>query len=442
MSSAGPESIDAALERLGALHPRKIDLSLGRIQRLLDALGNPEQSLPPVIHIAGTNGKGSTAAFLKAIAEASGLRVHLYTSPHLVRFNERIVLNGQTVDDERLKAAFDVIEETNAGEPITFFEVTTAVAFHLFSQTPGDLLILETGLGGRFDATNVIAEPAVTAITPISLDHKEFLGDRLDDIAREKAGIMKKNRPVVVGPQTEEVMAVLEARAHVLHAPFHEWGQDFRAFPEHGRMVYEEDSLLWDLPKPGLLGSHQIANAAVAVRMARLIGLEEDAACDGLPRAEWPARLQRLIEGPLAELAHHYQASVWLDGGHNAGAAEALAASLGEIEADDSRPLVLISAFSKNKDAQAFFSYFEGLAARVIAIEFASGRDGSQTPQQVADASRQAGIMAQTAAGLTEAVHDACQEYDHPRVLICGSLYLAGEVLALGTDHKPTATPG
>ena len=442
VSPGAPESIENALERLGRLHPKKIDLSLDRIERLLHALGDPHLSLPPVIHIAGTNGKGSTAAFLKAMFEAAGERVHVYTSPHLVRFNERITLAGQIVDDARLADAFARCEAANGDALITFFEVTTAAAFLLFSETPAERLILETGLGGRVDATNVLIAPDVTVLTPVSLDHREFLGDTIEAIAAEKAGIVKRNRPVVVGPQMLEAEHVIVSVANAMGAPLYLWGQDFRAYPEHGRLVYEEEELLWDLPAPGLIGSHQIANAAVAIRAARLAGLDEEAAREGLPKARWPARLQRLTGGPLHQIAARHGAVLWLDGGHNPAAAEVLAASLGELESGEERPLVLISAFSINKDAAAFFAYFEGLASRVIAVTFAGGREGAQSAQSTADAARTAGIPAQTAAGLAEAVRDACEDYDHPRILICGSLYLAGEVLALGTGETAVRTPG
>lgn len=439
--TAAPESIDAALSRLARHHPKSIDLSLDRMERLLEALGRPQDRLPPVIHIAGTNGKGSTAAFLKAIAEAAGDQVHVYTSPHLVRFNERIVLCGETVDDTRLKAAFARVEAANDGAPITFFEATTAAAFVLFAETPAQRLILEVGLGGRFDATNVIA-PEVSVITPVSLDHQAFLGDTVEAIAAEKAGITRPGVPLVVGPQSDGARAVIAEAARRLGAPAVFWGEDFRAFPEHGRMVYEEDTLLWDLPKPALEGSHQIINAGLACAAARACGYDQQAARKGIASARWPARLQRLAAGPLAEIAHEAGAELWLDGGHNPSAAETLAAALGQMDGASERPLVLISAFSVNKDAGAYFGFFSGLAARVIAVTFAGGREGAQQAQAVADAARGAHIPAQTAAGLREAVRDVMEDYEQPRVVICGSLYLAGEALALGTEQTVQSTPG
>ncbi len=438
---AAPESIDAALARLARHHPKKIDLSLDRIERLLEALGRPQDRLPPVIHIAGTNGKGSTAAFLKAIGEAAGDRVHIYTSPHLVRFNERIVLAGEIVDDARLKAAFDRVEAANGDAPVTFFETTTAAAFLLFSETPADRLILEVGLGGRLDATNVVA-PQVCVITPVSLDHQAFLGDTVEQIAAEKAGIIKPGVPVIVGPQSDGARAVIAEAARRLGAPIQVWGEDFRAWREHGRTVFEEETLLWDLPEPALAGAHQVINAGIACAAARLCGYDQSAAREGLRTARWPARLQRLTAGPLADITQPRRAELWLDGGHNPSAAETLAAGLGQMEGASERPLVLISAFSVNKDAQAYFGYFAGLAARVIAITFAGGREGAQRAQAVADAARAADIPAQTAAGLREAVHDALEDYDRPRIVICGSLYLAGEVLAMGTGDTVQSTPG
>jgi len=442
VSASGAESVDQALRRFEALHPKTIDLSLGRIERLLDALGRPQDRLAPVVHVAGTNGKGSTVAFLRAICEAEGEAVHVYTSPHLVRFNERIRIAGEIVDDAQLADAFRRCESANDGAPITFFEITTAAALLLFAEAPADRVILEVGLGGRVDATNVVSAPAACAITPVSFDHMEFLGDTIEAIAGEKAGILKAGVPAVIGPQTPGALDVIEAEAARLNAPLSIWGRDYRAYPEHGRLVYEEESLVWDLPAPALPGPHQIANAAVAIRLARVLGLGERAAREGLSAADWPARLQRLKTGPLAEIAASLEAELWLDGGHNPSAAEALAASLGEIGAREDRPLVLIAAFSARKNARAFLSYFEGLAARVIAVGFDGGRDGAQPPQTVADAARAAGVPAQTAAGLMEAVFDAAEDHERPRIVICGSLYLAGQALAWGGDTPARPTRG
>lgn len=436
------ETIDAALARLGRLHPKSIDLSLGRLEALLEDLGNPQDRLPPTIHIAGTNGKGSTAAFLTAISKAAGERVHVYTSPHLVRFNERIVLAGEIVDDARLAEAFARVEATNGEREITFFEVTTAVAFLLFSETPADRLILEVGLGGRLDATNVIAAPQVSVITPVSYDHQDFLGDTIEQIAAEKAGIIKPGIPVVIGPQMEAASRVIEEAAGRLGAPVRVWGQEFRTYPEPGRLVYEEEHLLWDLPEPSLVGPHQVANAGIAIAAARAAGYEESAVGRGLESTQWPGRLQRLVTGPLADIARAAGAELWLDGGHNPSAGEAVAASFGQMPQADERPLILICAFSAKKDAQAYLHYFSGLASRLVAVTFEGGREGSQSAHALAEAGRRAGLPSQTAAGLTEALHDALDGFEHPRVVLCGSLYFAGQVLAMTQGGAVHSTPG
>ncbi len=437
-----PETIDAALERLARLHPKSIDLSLDRIEALLDKLGRPQDRLPPTIHLAGTNGKGSTAAFLRAIAEASGEKVHVYSSPHLVRFNERIRLAGDIVDDARLKSAFDRVEAANGEDPISFFEATTAAAFLLFSETPADRLILETGLGGRLDATNMLDAPQCTLITPVSLDHQGFLGDTVDQIAGEKAGIIKPGVPLILAAQQAAAQAVIELAARRLGAPVTAWGKQFRAYPERDRLVYEEEELLWDLPAPALQGPHQFVNAGVAIAAARACGYGHDAVREGLKSAIWPARLQPLKSGKLAAITQAKGAELWLDGGHNPAAGEALAASLGQMPGAGDRPLVLIAGFSVNKNAAAYLQYFTGMAARVIAISFGGGRDGAQSAQTLAEAARSVNLPAQTAAGLIEAVHDALEDYERPRIVICGSLYLAGEALALEGGQTVQSTPG
>ncbi len=434
-------SVADALARLSILHPARIDLSLDRMHRILGALGNPQDRLPPVIHIAGTNGKGSTTVFLKAMCEAAGERVHAYTSPHLIRFNERIVLAGREVSDAQLVEAISRVEAANAGAPLTFFEATTAAALLLFSEIPADRLILEAGMGGLRDATNVLTRPALTLMTPISLDHQAFLGASLAAIAADKAGIMRAGVPCLTGPQPDEAFSVLERAAARANAPLAAFGRDFQAWREHDRLVYEEEDLLWDLPLPGLRGNHQITNAALALAAARRLGLPEDAVRDGLKRACLPARLQRLTSGVLAGIATPAGAELWLDGGHNPAAGEALAASLGELEARGERPLVLICGFSAGRDAAGFLAPFAGLAGLVITVEAFEARDGVMRAQEAADAARKVGLFAQTAAGLSEAVHDACHLFETPRIVICGSLYLAGAALALG-GTKPLVTPG
>lgn len=379
---------------------------------------------------------------LKAIAEAQGERVHVYTSPHLVRFNERIVLAGTMVSDRALLDAFARCETANDGAPITFFEITTGAAFLLFSETPADRLILEVGLGGRFDATNVIARPAVTAITPVSLDHQDFLGDTLSLIAPEKAGILKPHIPAVIGPQPAEAEDAILKIAEAVGAPTALWGRDYRAYGEHDRLVYEEENLVWDLPRPALIGEHQIINAGIALAAARAMNLPEAAARAGLPQAVWPARLQRLKSGPLFDIAARAGAELWLDGGHNPSAGIVCARAMADLEGREARPLVLVCGFSPKKDVAGYLSAFSGLAQRVIAVPFATGRDGSVPAADVARAAEAAGLDAVTATGLVPALKNAAQGSPPPRILICGSLYLAGEVLALGEGARPQSTPG
>lgn len=434
------DALQPVLDRLAALHPKKIDLSLGRLEALLEKLGRPQDRLPPVVHVAGTNGKGSVCAYLRAMAEAAGERVHVYTSPHLVRFNERIVLAGEIVDDARLTEAFARCEAANQDAPITFFEITTAAALLLFTETPADRLILEVGLGGRFDATNVIAKPQVTVITPVSLDHAEFLGTDIAGIAGEKAGILKTGIPAIVGPQRPEAEDRITAIANAIGAPARLWDRDYRAWSEQGRLVYEEENLLWDLPRPALAGEHQIINAGIAVAAARAAGFAEPAVREGLETASWPARLQRLASGPVVAAAG--EAEIWLDGGHNAAAGQALARAMADLEARAPRPLILICAMSANKDAVAFLSPFAGLARRVQAIAFAGGRDGSQHPSTLAEAAAKAGLVAETNADLYSAIADAVRDDPPPRILVCGSLYLAGEVLGLNSGTRPHKTSG
>ncbi len=426
---------DAILERLLSLHPKRIDLVLDRIARLLAALGHPDLKLPPVLHVAGTNGKGSVCAFSRAMLEAQGLRVHVYTSPHLVRFHERIRIAGRLIEEDELSAALEECEETNAGAPITFFEITTAAALLVFSRHKADALILEVGLGGKYDATNVIAQPRAVAITPVGLDHQEFLGSSLTGIAAEKAGIIKPRVPVIVGPQEDEARDVIERRADALGAPLCMFGQDFFAHQEHGRMVYQDEQGLLDLPLPKLAGRHQIDNAAIAIAMLRQAGWGNEAAIEkGLRSVEWPARLQRLTRGALVDLAPK-GAEVWLDGGHNPHGAAAVARAMADLEERAEKPLYLICGMLKTKDAAGFFAAFQGLARHVatVAIE---GEDASRGAGELYDVARSSGLDASPAEDLDDAMMQVsawsrARPYEgKPRILICGSLYLAGRVLA------------
>lgn len=428
---------DAILSRLLTLHPKRIDLSLGRIERLLAALGRPDLRLPPTIHVAGTNGKGSTIAFLRAMLEAAGKRVHVYTSPHLLRFNERIRLGaeggGRLVDDDRLNAALERCEQANGGQPITFFEVTTAAAFSLFAETPADWLLLETGLGGRYDATNVIANPKATIITSISIDHPEFLGATVDKIAYEKAGIFKRGAPAIIGFQSEPAERVLEREARRVGAPLVVAGQDFHVREENGRLVFEDEHGLLDLPLPRLAGRHQHENAAGAIAALRAVAPEipTSAIEAGLTRAEWPARLQRLMRGPLVDLAPS-GAEVWLDGGHNEDGGRVLAEAMAEFHDRAPRPLALICGAQTTKDVRALLRHFSGLAREVVAVPV-EGEHKSWPPEEVAALAKAEGIPNAAAANSVEealAILRARTFDRPPRVLIAGSLYLAATVLA------------
>ena len=428
--------VDAIVARLTALHPKRIDLSLGRIERLLAALGHPENKLPPVIHVAGTNGKGSTIAFLRAILEAAGKRVHAYTSPHLVRFNERFRLaaagDGVLVSDAELSATLEECERVNAGAPITVFEITTAAALLLFARHPADVVLMEVGLGGRLDATNVIAHPLATVITPISIDHVDFLGDSLDKIAAEKAGILKRDTPAIVAAQPRDALAVIERQAARLKAPLKIAGEDWTATEERGRLVYQDDAGLLDLPAPKLFGRHQFENAGLAIATLRAIKALKIAPAafeGGLTKAEWPARLQRLTQGALVALAPP-GSEVWLDGGHNPDGGRAIAAALADLEERVSRPLVLIVGMLASKDCAGFLGNFTGLARRLIAVPMPNA-DKGLSAEAVADAARGIGLAATSRDNLSEAF-EAARKLDlepPPRILITGSLYLAGDVL-------------
>lgn len=428
---------DAILSRLLDLHPKRIDLSLGRVERLLASLGRPETRLPPVLHVAGTNGKGSTIAFLRAMLEASGARVHVYTSPHLLRFNERIRLGaeggGRIVEDAPLNAALERCERANAGEPITFFEVTTAAAFLLFSETPADWLLLETGLGGRCDATNVVAAPNATIITSISIDHQEFLGSTVEKIAFEKAGIFKRGAHAIVGYQTEPAAQVLERQARRVGAPLTIAGRDFHMREEGGRLVFEDEQGLLDLPLPRLAGRHQHENAAAAIAALRAVlpDLPTAAIENGLTGAEWPARLQRLLRGRIVDLAP-LGAEVWLDGGHNEDGGRVLAEAMAEFHDRAPRPLALICGAQVTKDVRALLRHFSGLARSVVAVPV-EGEHKSWPPEEVARLARAEGIaLAAAARNVEEALQMLGEEEfrQPPRVLIAGSLYLAASVLS------------
>jgi dihydrofolate synthase/folylpolyglutamate synthase len=418
---------EAIIERLHSLHPKLIDLSLGRMQACLDALGNPERRLPPVIHVAGTNGKGSTCAFLRAIAEAAGLRVHVYTSPHLVRFHERIRLAGALVSEDALAEALEHVERVNAGEPITVFEVTTAVAFHLFATVPADLLVLEVGLGGRFDATNVVDAPVATAITSISMDHMDFLGDTLAKIAFEKAGIIKHSVPCATGAQPAEVLAVLESVAAERGAPLLRRGRDWDvSYQPDAGLTWTDSAACIPTPPAGLPGPHQADNAGIAIAALRAwnpLWLTEAAIVEGIARAEWPGRMQRLTGRLAALLPAGWE--LWLDGGHNAGGGVAIAAHLGQAFAD--RPTHVLVGMKGGKQSDAFLGPIIPLATSLWAVA-EPGQHLAMPVEAIVEAS---GGVAHIGGTLEQALRAVPRDGPPARVLICGSLYLAGEALKL-----------
>ncbi len=422
------------MTRFLALHPKLIDLKLDRTLSLLEKLGNPQNRLPPTVHVAGTNGKGSSIAFMRSMLEAAGKSVHVYTSPHLVHFHERIRLNGKLVSEPALVEAFERCEAANNKAPVTIFEMTTVAAILLFAEHPADVLLLEVGLGGRFDATNVVEAPLACVITPISMDHKEYLGERLEGIAAEKAGIIKRGVPVIVASQSDAVRDVMEAEAEKLSAPLIIGDQDFQAYEEHGRLIYQDADGLLDLPLPRLAGRHQYVNAATAIATLRVAfgsDFPVSAIEQGLARVEWPARMQKLAGGHLARIAPQ-GAELWLDGGHNAAGGKALAETVGELEEKTARPLILIVGMLANKETDAFLKPFTGLAQEVFAVEI-PGEHAGRLATDTANIARQVGLQAAIAGSPKETLAFlAARDWPvPPRILICGSLYLAGEILKL-----------
>ncbi|MEM9475583.1 MAG: folylpolyglutamate synthase/dihydrofolate synthase family protein [Pseudomonadota bacterium] len=414
---------DIILQRLMSLHPKIIDLTLDRMWRILDALDHPEQRLPPVIHIAGTNGKGSTLAMLRAGIEGAGQTCHAYTSPHLARFHERIYLAGETIGEPHLASLLDACEQANDGAPITYFEITTAAALQAFAQTPADWTLLEVGLGGRLDATNVIERPAICAITPVDMDHQQFLGESLPEIASEKAGILKRAIPCVVSRQNDAALEVIETQAARVGAPLLVYGQHWHVAQERGRLVYQDERGLLDLPLPNLIGRHQIDNAGTALAALRHLRFDEAACEAAVTQAIWPARMQRLKQGPLVTRAD--TAELWLDGGHNPAAGRATGAALANLP---TRPTHVIAGLLRTKDAQG---YFEGLIGQVETVHAVSipGETATLSAEDTAAAAQAAGLVATPATSLEAAIDDIIATVPNARILICGSLYLAGYVL-------------
>ncbi|MEQ8319865.1 MAG: folylpolyglutamate synthase/dihydrofolate synthase family protein [Rhodospirillales bacterium] len=427
---------DATLKRLLSLHPKLVDLSLGRMERLLAALGHPERQLPPVVHVTGTNGKGSVLAFLCAMLEAAGLRVHVYTSPHLVRFHERIRLAGELIDEDDLDKLLQECETANNGEAITFFEITTAAAFLAFSRVPADVVLLENGLGGRLDATNVVAGPAATGITPVSLDHQQFLGNSLAEIATEKAGIIKPGVPCIVGPQLADAMDVIVGHTDAREAPLLEWGVNWRAHENDAGdgMVLEHQGTRLELPLPALPGEHQIANAghaAVIARTLTMFDITDAHIAAGLRNVSWPGRLQQLHNGPVIDLLPAGW-EVWLDGGHNPDAGETIARYIRRFWQD--KPVYLIAGMINSKQPKGYFSPLADLVESVHCVTIP--REEAAIPAaELARIAAAAGLKAAASETLIDAAREIASDAktEGARLLICGSLYFAGSVLA---DHQ------
>ncbi len=417
---------DAILDKMMALHPKIIDLTLDRVWRLLSALDDPQDRIPPVIHIAGTNGKGSTQAMIRAGLEAAGKSVHAYTSPHLAMFHERIRLAGSLISETALTEVLNDCYAANDGEAITYFEITTVAGLLAFSRTPADYTLLEVGLGGRLDATNVVT-PAISVITPVDLDHQQFLGDTLAEIAGEKAGIIKHGVPVVVGKQHDDGLNVIETQAARLGAPVLAYGQHWHVTTEHGRLVFQDELGLLDLPLPALLGDHQIENAGMALAVLRYLGCDETACAAAMTHADWPARMQRLTTGKLVELAG--DAELWLDGGHNPAAGRALSKLLTDLPP---RPTHLICGMLNTKEIGGFMAPLANIAESLTAVSI-PGEAATLSAEETANAAEAVGLRSETATTVAEAITTISNETPNARILICGSLYLAGDVIRANT---------
>lgn len=431
-------SSDIVLERLTRLHPKLIDLELDRTLRLLAAVGHPERNLPPVVHVAGTNGKGSVIAYLRSILEAAGYRVHVYISPHLVRFHERIRLNGRLIDEDHLISLLEECERANGGVPITFFEITTVAAFLAFTREPADIVLLETGVGGEFDATNVIDRPLATVLMPISFDHMQFFGNTLSLIAKAKAGIMKAGRPAVISPQPDEAMGVFEAKAAELNAPLYRFGREWQCDGDLKTTLRFTDSRGPRIyPAPGLAGRHQFRNAGCAIATTAVLDgfkISDAHIAAGLRQVSWPARMQRLTQGPLVDMLPSNRWELWLDGGHNAEAGEVIAAMLADWHGQDGKPAHLIFGMLNTKDPVAFLRQLAPHAEDMAAVAI-PGDHASLSVEECVAAGAEVGLLSQgfhsVEAALRAIIDAHGSDSDEPRrILICGSLYLAGTILA------------
>ena len=414
---------DTILERLMTLHPKIIDLTLDRMTRLLDLLGSPEKALPPVIHIAGTNGKGSTQAMIRAGLEASGDICHAYTSPHLARFHERIFLAGKTIVEQDLANYLSKCEKVNGKISITYFEITTCAALLAFSQNKADYTLLEVGLGGRLDATNVIEDPKITVITPISIDHQQYLGNTLSEIAFEKAGILKRNCFAIIGPQEDEALNVIEARALEVGATCKIYGQHWHVWEENGRLIFQDENGLLDLPLPKLIGAHQVQNAGIALATLRYLGKDSSSYDGAMLNADWPARMQKLKNGPLITLAP--DAEIWLDGGHNKAAGHALSEAISRLQ---SRKLFLIVGMLNTKDVMGYMQPLLNKSSDLYGVSI-PGEAATMSAQETVDIAKDVGFKAIVSENVESAIKDIVKYDRNARIIICGSLYLAGNIL-------------
>jgi dihydrofolate synthase/folylpolyglutamate synthase len=434
MTRRQEEPSERILARLLHLHPKLIDLSLGRMERLLKVLGNPEARLPPVLHVAGTNGKGSTIAYLEAMLRAGGWRVDAYISPHLVHFNERIRLDGASISETRLAALLAECEDANDGAPITFFEITTAAAFLAYQRGAADFLLLEVGLGGRLDATNVVARPALCAITPVSIDHTQYLGDALAGIAAEKAGILKPGVPAIIAEQAGEAEQVIAARAAQLSAPLLRHGREWHVRAEGGRLLYDGTSGAHEFPLPALAGRHQLANAGIAIAALEALGADTfspAAVVEGLRDARWPGRLQQVAAPSLPA-----GWELWLDGGHNEAAGRALAAARPWSD----KPLHLIVGMLNSKPPADFLRPLAALSASLTGVAIPDAA-ASLPPEAICQAGAGLGLPSRRAENVGAALARLGREEAPGRILICGSLYRVGDVLA-GLEEEGGAPRG
>ena len=415
---------DALLSRMMTLHPKVIDLTLDRVWKLLDRLGNPQDHLPPTIHIAGTNGKGSTLAMIRAGLESAGKTCHVFTSPHLIRFHERIRVSGDLISEEDLSVLLDECDHINAQQSITFFEITTCAALLAFARQKADYCLLEVGLGGRLDATNVIERPVVTVVTPVSMDHEAFLGNTLSEIAHEKAGILKPGVPCVVGPQAAEVCTIIEKQAQKCNAVLHAHNRQWSVSSHSDRLLYRDEYQDYCFPEPNLIGPHQIQNAGTAIAVLQLLNFDTAVCAAALTSAEWPGRMQRLQSGPLVTMQR--SGEIWVDGGHNPAAGMALAQV---IKGFPTQPTYLVCGMQNSKDVAEFLRPMMSVIQGVTAVTVASVGNSHSTGT-IMQAAQNLGIKAHTAPSVTKAVEAIFSHRSHARVVICGSLHLVGEVLS------------